>query len=108
MWAVWEFPLIDKNTTGNQLEWSVCSCLTQLILFDSRGVFALLPKVQLHVSALDISHLQVVHESLESSYIRFNMGCIQWGCGGCGGHEISYVSYYVTYILCLWDRASSL
>ena len=27
----------------------------------------LVPKVQLHVSALDNSHLQVVHESLESS-----------------------------------------
>ena len=35
----------------------------------------LLPKVQLHVSALDNSHLQVVPESLESSYTRFNMGC---------------------------------
>jgi len=32
----------------------------------------LLPKVQLHVSALDNSHLQVVYESLESSYTRFN------------------------------------
>ena len=49
------------------LEWSVCSCLTQLILFDGTGVFTLLSKVQLHVSALDNSHLQVVHESLESS-----------------------------------------
>jgi len=29
--------------------------------------------------ALDNSHLQVVHESLESSYKRFNMGCVQWG-----------------------------
>ena len=41
----------------------------------------LLPKVQLRASALDYSHLQVVHESLESSYTRFNMGCVQWGCG---------------------------
>ena len=39
------------------------------------------PKVQLHVSALKNNHLQVVHESLESSYTRFNMGCVQWGCG---------------------------
>ena len=37
----------------------------------------LLPKVQLHVSALDNSHLQVVHESLESSYTRFSMVCVQ-------------------------------
>ena len=36
----------------------------------------LLPKVQLHVSALDNSHLQVVHESLESSYTRFNVRCV--------------------------------
>ena len=28
------------------------------------------PKVQLHVSALDNSHLQFVYESLESSYIQ--------------------------------------
>ena len=37
--------------------------------------------MQLHVSVLDNSHLQVVHESLESSYKRLNMGCVQWGCG---------------------------
>ena len=36
------------------------------------SVFTLLPKVQLHVSALDNSRLQFVHESLESSYTRFN------------------------------------
>ena len=66
-----------------QLEYSLRSCLTQLILFDGRGVFTLLPKVQLHVSALDISHLQVVHESLESSYTRFNIGCVQRGCRTC-------------------------
>jgi len=41
----------------------------------------LLPKAQLRVSAFDNSHLQVVHESLESSYTSFNMGCLQWGCG---------------------------
>ena len=51
-------------------------------LFDGRGVLTLLPKVQLHVSTFDNSHLQVVHESLECSYTRFDMGCVQWGCGG--------------------------
>ena len=30
------------------------------------------PMVQLHVSAFDNRHLQVLHESSESSYIRFN------------------------------------
>ena len=55
----------------------VCSCLTQLILFDGRGVFTLLPKVGLHVSALDNSHFQVVRESLKSSYTRFNMGYVR-------------------------------
>ena len=44
-----------------------------------KGVFTFLPKVQLHVSALENSHLQVVHETLESSYTRFNTGCVQWG-----------------------------
>jgi len=39
-------------------------------------------KVQLHISALDNNHLQVVHESLKSSYTKFNMGCVQWGFGG--------------------------
>ena len=53
----------------------------------------LLPKIQLHVSALDNSHLQVVHESLENSYTRVKMGCVQWGCGRRGGREISYVSW---------------
>jgi len=38
----------------------------------------LLPKVQLHVSAPDKSHLQVVHESLENSYTKFNMVCVQY------------------------------
>ena len=28
------------------------------------------------------SHLQVVHESLENSYTRFNMGCVPCGVGG--------------------------
>ena len=50
------------------IEKTVCPSLTQLILFDGRGVFTLLSKVQLHVSAFDTSHLQVVHESLESRY----------------------------------------
>jgi len=46
-----------RTSNLTALEWSVCSCLTQLILFVGRGVFTLLPKVQLHVSALDNSHL---------------------------------------------------
>jgi len=41
----------------------------------------LLPKVQLRVSAFDNSQLQVVHESLESSYTRFNMGCASGDAG---------------------------
>jgi len=69
-----------------------CSCLTELY-FMVEVYLHLLPKVQLNVSVFDNSHLQVVHESLESSYTRLNMGCVQWGCGRCGGHEISYVSW---------------
>jgi hypothetical protein len=41
----------------------------------------MLPTVQLHVSALKNIHLQVVHESLESSYTRFIMGCVQFDVG---------------------------
>jgi len=54
-----------------------CMFLSNTTLFDGKGVFTLLSKVQLHVSALDNSHLQVVHESSESSYTRFNIGCVQ-------------------------------
>ena len=43
-------------------------------LFDGRGVFTLLPKVQLHVSALDNSHLQVVHESLKKQLYKIQYG----------------------------------
>ena len=39
------------------------------------------------------SHLQAVHESLENSYTRFNMGCVRCGVWGWGGYEISYVSW---------------
>ena len=63
------------------LEWSVCPSLTQFYLMVVMYLH-LLPKVQLHVSALDNSHLQVVHESLENSYTRFNVGCTQYG-GDC-------------------------
>ena len=67
----------------NELIRVVCMFLsTQLILFGGRGVFTLLPKVQLHVSAVENSHLQVVHESLESSYTSLNMGCVQWDVWG--------------------------
>ena len=46
----------------------LCSCLTQLYLM-VEVYLHLLPEVQLHVSALDNSHLQVVHESLESIFL---------------------------------------
>jgi len=38
----------------------------------------LLHKVQLHVSALDNGHLQVVHEILSKQLYRAITGCIQW------------------------------
>ena len=57
----------------------VCKFLSNTILFYLivEVYLHLLPKVQLHVSALENSHLQIVHESLESSYTRFNMGYVQ-------------------------------
>jgi len=45
----------------------------------------LLPKVQLHVSALN-SHLQIVHESFECSYTRLNMGRV----------HSPYLIFYIT------------
>jgi len=39
----------------------------------------LLHKVQLHVSALDNGHLQVVHEILSTQLYETYMGSIQWG-----------------------------
>jgi len=43
---------------------------TTLFYFMVEVYLHLLPKVQLNVSALDNTHFQVVHESLESSYKR--------------------------------------
>ena len=51
-----------------------------------------LRKVQLHVSALDNDHLQVVHEILIMQLYETYMGCL-YGVGtGQSGHEISYLS----------------
>jgi len=47
----------------NRLEWSVYTCLTRLYLM-VEIYLVFLHKVQLHVSALDNGHLQVVHEIL--------------------------------------------
>ena len=41
----------------NKLDWSVCTCLTQL--YGGRDMYNLLHKEQLHVSALFTGHLQV-------------------------------------------------
>jgi len=65
------FPVVFNT----QIQCTVCYCLTEFISFDGRAVFTLVPKVQVHVSALDHRHFQVVHESLQSSYTRFNMDC---------------------------------
>ena len=43
-----------------------------------RYIQYLLHKVQLHVSALDDGHLQVVHEMLSKQLYETYMGCIQW------------------------------
>ena len=82
---------IQEGYTRNELITVECMFLsnTTLFYFMVEVYLHLLPKVQLHVSALGNSHLQFVHEPLESSYARFNMGCVQWGCGRCGGHFCS-------------------
>ena len=91
-WRIWNSEGYGMNVVEViRVEWMFLSNTTYFIW--CRGLFTLLPKIKLHVSALDNNHLQVVNEFLESSYIRFNMGCVQWGCGGRVGHEISYVSW---------------
>jgi len=49
----------------------------------------ILHKVQLHVSALDHGHLQVVHEIRSKQLYETYMSCIQWEGRRRGGHEIS-------------------
>ena len=87
----------------------MCTCLTQIYLMLEVYIILLL-KVQLHVSALNNGHLQVVHDILSKQLYETYMGCIQWGGRGRGGHEISYVSEFgwggympglCYYILCL-------
>ena len=70
-----------------------CMYLSTTTLFDGRGVYiAVLHKVQLHVSALDNGHLQVVHEILSKQLYETWLGCIEWGGMRRGGHETSYIS----------------
>jgi len=53
--------------------------LSNITLFDGSGIYiVLLHKVQLHVSALDNDHLQVVHEILSKQLCGAIMGCIRW------------------------------
>jgi len=69
----------------NKLEWGVCTCLTQLYLMVDIYIYIiLLHKGQLHVSALDNGHLQVVHEILSKQLYETYMGCIQWEVGEVG------------------------
>jgi len=51
-----------------------------------------LHKVQLHVSALDNGHLQVVHEILSKQLYKTYIGCIHGAGRRGGGHEISCMS----------------
>ena len=51
-----------------------------------------LRKVQLHVSALDNGHLQVVHEILIKQLYKTYMGCTHGAGRRGGGHEVSCMS----------------
>jgi len=54
----------------------------------------LLHKVQLHVSALDSGHRQVVHEILSKQLCETYMGCIQWG-RGVGGEVVTFPPHFL-------------
>ena len=47
-----------------------------------RDIYYLLHRKQLHVSALDNDHLQVVHESLSKQLYKHIYGLLIWGKGG--------------------------
>ena len=49
--------IVTYLTEVSELDWSVCTCLTQL--YGGRYMYNLLHKEQLHISALFIGHLQV-------------------------------------------------
>ena len=67
-------------------------CLTQLHGGEIY-IILLLHNEQLHVSALDNGHLQVVHESLNKQLYKHIYELLVWGRGGGeSGHEISYLS----------------
>jgi len=88
------------GTVIERLGPTICSILTRVermylsntTLFMVEVYIVLLRKVQLHVSAFDNGHLQVVHEILSKQLYWIYMGCIQWGGRRRVGHEISYVS----------------
>ena len=70
--------------------YSVCTGLTQLYLLVNIKYFV--HKVQLHVSALDNGHLQVVRQILIKQLYKTYMGCL-YGVGrGLSGHEVVYLS----------------
>jgi len=70
-----QYPSHYLGTWCAQLQWSVCTCLTQLCLMVEVYI-VLLYKVQLRVSALDNCHLQVVLEILSKQLYETYMGCI--------------------------------
>jgi len=47
-------------------------------------------KVQLHVSAINVGHLQVVHEELINKLYQHVWGVYSFWGVGCGGCEISF------------------
>jgi hypothetical protein len=75
------------------LERTVCTCLTKLYLIVGVYIVFLLHKVQLHVSAPDNGHLQVVNEILSKQLYKL-IWAIYIGRVGdlLGGHEISCMS----------------
>ena len=58
-------------------------------LFNDRGIYSILHKVQQHVSALDNGHLKVVHEILTKQSYKTYMDCIH----GAGRREVGMRSH---------------
>jgi len=71
-----------------------CMYLSNTTLFDGRYIFSIYYIGYNYMfRRLTMAIFRLYMKYLVSSYMRLNMGCIQWGGRRRGGHEISYVSW---------------
>jgi len=65
-------------------------------LFDGRDIYSIYYiKYNYMFRLLTMAIFRLYMKYLVSSYTRLIIGCIQWGGRRWGGHEISYVSWWL-------------